>query len=239
MRYLRALDLSPAVAHLTWNGSWLPSQAAQLVVDEYRPAAAAALNDLLSAYPSAASGKLRELQAVDVSEYLPNDILPKSDRMSMAHGLEVRSPLLCVSVAEFGLALPDRFKCGLRGRGKRLLRELARRRYGIAVAGAPKQGFSIPIHQWIREPGRDLVQDLLAPVSLGTLEFLDGPAVLRVVRDHLAGRRSYGWEIWGLLVLVAWHRARIARVPALPDRPVVSRTIPLAGELQPTVAHRR
>ena len=153
MRYLRAADLPPAIAHFTWNGTWLPDQAAQLVHEEYRPAVSAALANLLRQYPSAASGTLRELQGMDVSEYLPNDILAKSDRMSMAHGLEVRAPFLVPSVAEFALSLPDKLKCGMGGRGKRGTRELAGQRViRIAVANAPKQGFSIPVHQWLRQP---------------------------------------------------------------------------------------
>ena len=239
MRYLRAADLPPAIAHFTWNGTWLPDQAAQLVHEEYRPAVSAALTDLLRQYPSAASGTLRELQGMDLSEYLPNDILAKSDRMSMAHGLEVRAPFLVPSVAEFALSLPDKLKCGIGGRGKRVLRELAGRRYRIAVANAPKQGFSIPVHQWLREPARDLVQDLLSPASLAKLEFLHAPTVTRIVREHISAERSYGWEIWGLLVLVAWHRTRVGSVPSLPPAPVVRRTIPLAGEPRSIVVHTR
>ena len=216
MRYLRAVDLRPAAAHLTWNGCWLPSDAAALVIPELRAAVQRAISDIVRRHALPDRPTLRELQALDLTEYLPNDILAKTDRMSMAHGLEVRAPLLSPALAAFALALPDRLKCGVTGPPKRLLRRLARRRCGTGVATAAKQGFSIPIHGWLRGPARGQVEELLCESRLAAIGGLDVRAVRQVVAQHMSGRRSYGWELWGLMILSAWHAARIAAVPTEP-----------------------
>ena len=218
MRYLRAFALAPNVAHFTWNGVWLPDDAARLVRDREAAAGAqGALEELARDHGVPRVPTLRHLQHADVSEYLPNDILAKADRMSMAHGLEVRAPFLEPALADFALRLPDRLKISRGGELKYLLRELARRRLGPEIADAPKQGFSIPVHGWLRGPGRELIEDLLSTESLAQVTELDPVQVRRAVDDHLAARQSLGWEIWGLAVLVAWHRQYIQRAPALPS----------------------
>jgi asparagine synthase (glutamine-hydrolysing) len=127
----------------------------------------------------------------------------------------VRAPFLDRDLADFALRLPARFKCGRTGQGKRLLRALAKRTYGPSMAAAKKQGFSIPVHEWLRGPARPLVDDLLSPASITSLSLLDGATVARAVADHLSGRRALGWELWGLMVLVAWHRRQIQSVPSV------------------------
>jgi asparagine synthase (glutamine-hydrolysing) len=222
-RFLRASDLPSAIAHFTWNGTWLPEEAARLLSGRHqRTAAAGAIARLASKHGVALERPtLRQMQLADIAEYLPNDILTKSDRMSMAHGLEIRSPFLDPELAEFALRLPDASKLSLRGPGKRVLRELAKRSYDVDVAGARKQGFSIPVHAWLRGPARPLVEDLLAPASLASLPALDPTAVSRAVADHMSGRRSFGFELWGLAVLVAWHRRYVQhRIETPADAPL-------------------
>src|SRR5262249_32955129 len=150
-RFLRATHLETGQAHFTWNGTWLPEEAMRLV----RPAG---LRQAIGEVLAELSGKhhlpgrpgLFDLQRADVYEYLPNDILTKADRMSMARGLEVRAPFLEHELAGWALRLPDRFKIGPKRRLKYVLRELAGRTFGPAIADRPKQGFSIPVHAWLR-----------------------------------------------------------------------------------------
>jgi len=142
--------------------------------------------------------------------------------MSMAHGLEVRSPFLDVDLAEFALTLPAVLKAGRTGPGKRILRALAEQTYGVDLAGAKKQGFSIPVHEWLRGPARPLVDDLLSPASIAAVPMLNAPAIARVTAQHLSGQRAYGWELWGLMVLIAWHRRQIQAAP----RPLTRATAP-------------
>jgi asparagine synthase (glutamine-hydrolysing) len=231
MRFLRAAPLPPGEAHFSWNGTWLPEEAAGLAASQAVKASARhSLQWMAERHGLTGAISLERLQRADVRDYLANDILVKSDRMSMAHGLEVRAPFLDRDLAEFALRLPAVFKTGRTGRGKRLLRALARQAYGERVAGAVKQGFSIPVHEWLRGPARPLVDDLLSTSSVAALSLLEGSAVARAVDDHLSGRRALGWELWGLMVLVAWQRRQIQRVPSIAE---VSRpepiTIPFAS----------
>jgi asparagine synthase (glutamine-hydrolysing) len=220
MRFARAAHLPTAEAHFTWNGTWLPSQAVSLLrPGAAREAAAGALEAMAERHALPANPSIGDLQVADIEDYLPNDILTKVDRMSMAHGLEVRAPLLDPAIAELALSLPDSMRCGITGQPKRLLRELARRTFGPAVADAPKQGFSIPIHQWLRGPLRETAEDLLSEQSLRHIEELEPRAVRRVWSEHLSGRRSYGWELWGLMVLSAWHGIRVRRVAPMGPAP--------------------
>ena len=188
---------------------------------------------LASAHGLPARPSVRQLQAADVTEYLPNDILAKSDRMSMAHGVEVRSPFLDPSLADIALRLPAALKVSRSGATKRILRSIARRAYGLEIAAAPKQGFSIPVHAWLRGPGRALVEDLLSPQSMASLPALEPAAVASVVAAHMAGRRSLGFEVWGLAVLAAWSRAFVQQQMTVPPGPP-PRTI----EIKACAAHR-
>jgi asparagine synthase (glutamine-hydrolysing) len=229
-RFLRAADLPSNVAHFTWNGTWLPREAAALTQAD-GASTARVLHDLAASHSLPGTPTLEQLQRADIADYLSNDILAKTDRMSMAHGLEVRSPFLDVDLAAFALSLPSRLKAGKTGRTKRILRSLAKKSYGPKHAYAAKQGFSIPIHSWLRGPARELMVDLLSPASIDRIEAIDSAAVQAVVQAHLEGRRQYGFEVWGLMVFVAWYRARMANPRMLnpngasPDRVEIPCTV--------------
>lgn len=211
LRFLRAIELPPAEAHFAWNGAWMPGDAATLLAsDAARELAEHALTDLATRHAMSARPSLGELQEVDATEYLPNDILVKVDRMTMAHSLESRAPLLNHHLAAFALAATPRFEQTIAHSPKRLLRRVADEVLGPRVSRAKKQGFSIPVHAWLRGPGRGLVEDLLAPRSIRRIPELDERAVARVRDRLLAVGEPLGFEVWGLCVLVAWHRARIA-----------------------------
>lgn len=211
LRFLRAIELPPGEAHFTWNGAWMPDDAARLLAHEdARSYARTAVKDLAAMHGLSARPTLGELQQVDATEYLPNDILVKVDRMTMAHSLESRAPLLNHHLAALALGATPRFEQTIAHPPKRLLRTLADRKLGPRVSRAKKQGFSIPVHAWLRGPARDLVCDLLSPASLRTIDELDEKAVARVRDRLLVEGEPLGFEVWGLCVLVAWHRARIA-----------------------------
>ena len=218
-RFLRGLELSPGAAHFSWNGTWMPAVAARLVAsDNTRTLVEAALDDLAGRHGLDAHPSLLDLQKADLGDYLPNDILVKVDRTTMAHGLESRVPLLAPAIVELALSLdePVRLKGG---EGKRVLRNLARRIYGPEISDAPKQGFSIPIHDWLRGPGRPLVLDLLSPSDLDEFPEMNTEEIIRVRDRHLSGE-ALGFELWGLLVLVAWHRAFVRFRAPRPSAPL-------------------
>lgn len=234
-RFLRAADLPAGEAHFAWNGSFLPDRAAVLARDgDLRASARRALREMARRHKLEKTPSLGELQRADIGDYLPNDILAKVDRMTMAHGLEARAPFLVPSVAEYALRLPDKLKAARAGPPKRILREMAKALYGTRIARAKKQGFSIPVHEWLRGPARGLVEDLLSPRSVATIGMLDANEVDRVKESHMKGRTQCGFELWGLMVLVAWHRARVASTPStvrhIELRGVV---LPMRGNGQP------
>jgi asparagine synthase (glutamine-hydrolysing) len=209
MRFLRAAPLPPSQAHFTWNGALMPQDAAELLTTE---AARALARDAVARVARSHSMKERpalgELLRVDAAEYLPNDILTKVDRMTMAHGLESRAPLLDHRLASLAFAATPRFAGAPWQKPKRLLRSLADARLGPRVSRAKKQGFSIPVHAWLRGPGRHLVEDLLSRDSVAKTGVLDAAAV-GTLRDRLLLRAEpLGFEVWGLCVLMAWFRAR-------------------------------
>ncbi|MDO8794921.1 MAG: asparagine synthase (glutamine-hydrolyzing) [Vicinamibacterales bacterium] len=218
-RFLRALPLPTREAHFTWNGSWVPHEAAGLVTsDAARRAATGAITALAEARLPLTPGLL-DLQLADVAEYLPNDILAKVDRSTMAHGLESRAPFLDRQFAEFALSLPDEWKTPSRSRTKVLLRRLCARHFGENHARAPKQGFSVPLHHWLRTTGRGTLTQVLDRDRVRAVGILDEAAVGLAVADHLSGKRTIGWELWGLMVLVSWYEQRVASPPNLAELP--------------------
>jgi asparagine synthase (glutamine-hydrolysing) len=213
-RFLRAADLPTGLAHLSWNGTWLPAQTAELVQAFAQDEVARALPNVVARYDTSRSPTVRELRNIDLCEYLPNDILAKTDRISMAHGLEVRAPFLECEFATWALRLPTAVNLRFPQTLKAFLRDRARDKFGPAIADRKKQGFSIPIHAWLREPEMaELVRELLSPSSLARVGVLNEKRIGHILDLHFSGQRSYGFELWGLAVLVAWHRARIEQPP--------------------------
>jgi asparagine synthase (glutamine-hydrolysing) len=140
----------------------------------------------------------------DTVTYLPDGILVKVDRASMGVGLEVRSPLLDHRLMEFAWRLPADYK--LRGtQGKWLLRRLFERHLPAELADRPKQGFSVPISEWLRGPLRDWAEALIEPGRLSSEGFLDADYVQQKWREHRDGTRNWGPFLWSILMFQAWH----------------------------------
>ncbi len=151
-------------------------------------------------------GVMERMMLADQLEYLPDDLLAKVDRVSMAVSLEVRVPLLDHMVAEFAWRLPRRFK--VRGsETKWLLRQLLYKRVPRALVDRGKMGFSVPIDRWLRGPLRGWAEDLLSPDSLRTAEVLDVAAARRAWEGFLRGDgRVSAMGVWALVNFLAWQR---------------------------------
>jgi asparagine synthase (glutamine-hydrolysing) len=142
---------------------------------------------------------------LDFKTWLADDGLVKVDRMSMAHALEVRCPLLDHRVIEFAARVPSRLKLA-GGETKILLRRVAARLLPAEILARPKRGFAPPVSRWLREDLRDLAHDLLLAPDAMAAELFDRRQVARLLADHANRRIEAGWSIWTLLMLEVWGR---------------------------------
>lgn len=156
------------------------------------------------AYAAAAPGVLERMQLRDLTGYLPDDVLTKVDRASMAYGLEARVPLLDPNLVEFAWRLPLRFKIR-DGESKWLLRRVLARRVPPALFQRPKSGFAPPIADWLRGPLRGWAEDLLNPPG-GADDLLDLVPVRKLWKRHLDGKVDASGPLWTVLALQAWRR---------------------------------
>lgn len=149
---------------------------------------------------------------MDGTVTLPDDMLVKVDRASMAASLECRVPLLDHEFVEFVWSLPARAK--LRGRRRKwLLRELLLRQVPAEMVDRPKRGFDPPLADWLRGPLREWAGDLLATDRLRRQGLFDVFAVRRLWDEHMSGARNHDYQLWTLAVFQAWSSACEARPP--------------------------
>jgi asparagine synthase (glutamine-hydrolysing) len=154
--------------------------------------------------PAPADG-VTGLQLLDLATYLPGDLLPKSDLSSMAHSLELRSPLLDHRVVELGLSLPRSLK--QQGRqGKVALRRAFADDLPSLVAARGKTGFGVPLARWFREELRPLSRELLLDEQARARGWFDPRAVERLIDDHAVARADNGHRLWTLTMLELWQR---------------------------------
>ncbi len=162
-----------------------------------------------------------QMMRFDLDTYLPDDVLTKVDRMSMAHSIESRVPLLDNEVIEFANALPATMKIR-NGRRKHLLKEVAARLLPDGIIDRPKQGFGVPLGVWFRGGLTDLFADTLLSPTAQQRGYFEPRFVSRLVQEHLSGRRDHTLRLWQLVIFERWHRQYLDRRTSAGPVPVAA-----------------
>ncbi len=201
-RFARAAALPPLERHHGWKEIFSPQARADLAgegatgwdpLDLYRERYA----------ETEGAAPLARMQDLDLGIYLVDDLLVKTDRLSMAHSLELRVPFLDPKVADFAFSLPTKLK--VRGFAKkRLLRQALEPLLPREIVHGRKQGFSIPIAAWLRGPLEPFAREVLAPSAVARQGLLDPATVTPLLDRHCAGREDLSRQIWGLMALTLW-----------------------------------
>jgi asparagine synthase (glutamine-hydrolysing) len=148
---------------------------------------------------------LARLQAIDAHVYLPDNILTKADRMSMAHSLEARVPYLDRALVELAARLPSDVKLR-RFTKKYVLKQALRNHVPAEILRAKKRGFNVPVPSWLRGELREMMQDVLAPAALRRVGLFEPEYLRRLIDEHVAMRVDHSRPLWTLLVFMTWHQ---------------------------------
>ena len=149
---------------------------------------------------------VEQMMRLDVQNYLPNDILVKSDRASMANSLECRNPYLDHKLFEFCWRLPENMKVN-EGKGKYILREMLYKYVPQHLVDRPKTGFSVPIGKWLNGELKDWAEDLLSPASINDGGVYNSEHIQKLWHEHKSGLHNHQYKLWGPLMMQAWLRA--------------------------------
>jgi asparagine synthase (glutamine-hydrolysing) len=206
-RFVDGAALPKALQHFRWNTYLSEANKCQLYTSELQAALTyqdpyARFRGYLHAFPTA--DRLWQQQYADINTFLVDDILMKVDRMSMVNSLEARTPFLDYRVVEFAMSMPSRLK--LRGlQTKYLLKRCMATKLPREIVTRRKEGFSIPMKNWLQQELRPLMHDVLSPSRLKR-EGLFNPAwVERLITEHLQGTANHAHQLWTLMLFEIWH----------------------------------
>lgn len=146
---------------------------------------------------------LSQMTLWDAKMYLPDDILTKTDRASMAHGLELRVPLLDHRVVEFAATLPREYKVN-NGIGKQVLRNILYKYVPSELVDRPKMGFGVPVAEWLRGDLREWCHDLLSSQRIKEQAYIDAGEVQRILKGFDQGETMWCHHLWDILMFQAW-----------------------------------
>jgi asparagine synthase (glutamine-hydrolysing) len=204
-RFLEGARLPADWQHLRWMVFLRDEQRAQLYTPEFRAHVAGAADGLVRVVlDGGASDRLAAQMRCDLGFYLPEDILAKVDAMSMASSLEARVPYLDNEVVDLALAMPSRFKVrgGVR---KWILKRAFAGSLPPQVLQRGKEGFSMPMKQWLTHEWNGLMHELLSPASLAAEGLFDARYVERLMREHEAATHNHSHLLWALMVFQLWR----------------------------------
>lgn len=192
-------------AYQSWGSFFTPEMLKGLLKDEF-----AGHDRVLSYYEGHynvdISSVLSRIMALDIKTYLPGDLLMKVDGASMAHSLEVRSPFMDHHVVEAAMHIPDKFKlCG--GVSKYILKEIFKTDLPAEVTSRSKMGFGVPVPEWLAGKAKDMMRESLLSDNSFVADFCRKEELLRLMDEHIKGRRNHGHRLWSLMILNMWMRS--------------------------------
>jgi asparagine synthase (glutamine-hydrolysing) len=203
-RFTRAAALPPLERHHGWKEIFSPSQRSQLLRPEWQEPGYDGLDPWRARFAETEGAPLlARLQDVDLGIYLADDLLVKTDRMSMVHGLEARVPFLDPVIADLAMSLPTRLKV-LGTAKKRLLRRAAAPLIPRAILHARKRGFSIPAAAWLRGELQPFARELLSPERVRSQGYFEPQFVASLLDEHVARREDHSRQLWGLMSFSLW-----------------------------------
>lgn len=196
-RFLYGTLLDERSSHVFWNGTFSQMQRKDLMLSQ----GGTHLLKLLGTIP--AHGDVRRFMAFDQAYFLPDNLLVKVDRMSMAHSLEVRPAFLDHRIVEFAATLPAHY-C-IQGRNlKLLLRNLMKDKLPQRITAKRKQGLDIPVHDWLRGHLKPLLLDTLNQRTVEESGIISWPYLQSLIMLHMERKANYGYHLWGMMMLFLW-----------------------------------
>jgi asparagine synthase (glutamine-hydrolysing) len=205
-RFLKGLDYADNVRHQVWIGSFHPREQEGLLAEAYRPRTPSEVYATTAAYYDRARSlsPLNRALYLYVKTYMTDDILAKVDRASMANSLEVRAPFLDNELTGFAATIPPSMK--LRNfRTKWIFRSALKGRLPDRILNKKKQGFAVPVAQWLKEDLRPLLLDAFEKRKIEAQGIFDYKAVEALVRQFLADKADTRKEIWALFMFQMWY----------------------------------
>ncbi|MBS1957053.1 MAG: asparagine synthase (glutamine-hydrolyzing) [Cyanobacteria bacterium SZAS-4] len=214
-RFISAASESPRSRHLQWMGAFPVKDHAQLINAELRTGGVGTIwqtgEDLLNNLEVRSFGSVRRksdlldsIMRLDLGTYLPDDLLVKSDRASMAASLEVRLPFLAHPLVEFALSLPSQYK--VRGATtKYLLKKAAAPYLPSRTINRPKKGFGIPVAKWLNNDFKPLLDEYLCQSFVDKQGVFQWPYINQLRTEHERGHKDRRKELWTLLMFQWWY----------------------------------
>jgi asparagine synthase (glutamine-hydrolysing) len=206
-RFVEGLEHDPALLHTRWRLFAGETRRQTLFTGEALAAMPTPLGAHILRYAARAEGcdEITRMLYIDAKSYLVDNCLVKVDRMSMACSLEARVPLLDKDVVELAFRVPGRLKVA-GGETKVLLKRLAARRVPRECVYRPKEGFSMPIKQWLKTDFRPLMEELLRPARLAAEGLFEPATIERLKVEHVAGRANHSHLLWAVMVFQDWRQ---------------------------------
>ncbi|MCC6850552.1 MAG: asparagine synthase (glutamine-hydrolyzing) [Deltaproteobacteria bacterium] len=221
-RFVAGAALPLADGHFWWKVVLSEAAQAELCVrGAYDPLLETAALFRAAAERAGTEDWLARLLAIDAHIFLPDDILTKADRMSMAHSLEARVPFLDTKLVELAARLPSDVK--LRRFSKKwILKRALAAHVPASILQAKKRGFNVPVATWLRNDLRDMVADVLSPSALRRVGLFEPSYVQRLMVEHDSMRMDHSRPLWTLLVFMTWYDMwRQTRARAVASHPPV------------------